>query len=48
MYEESQECVDQLWGLNGNEWKEVDVMPTVQHMIAQVALHSHKPFRWRL
>lgn len=36
MYDETRCSVDELWGLDSNKWKEIDAMPTVQHMIAQV------------
>ncbi|KAJ4010956.1 hypothetical protein NW766_007588 [Fusarium irregulare] len=36
MYDETRCSVDELWGLDSDKWKEIDVMPTVQHMIAQV------------
>ncbi|WYZ46838.1 hypothetical protein EsH8_IX_001063 [Colletotrichum jinshuiense] len=36
MYDENQRSVDGLWGMDSHEWNEIDAMPTVQHMIAQV------------
>ncbi|KAF5572158.1 ent-kaurene oxidase [Fusarium pseudocircinatum] len=36
MYDETRCSVDELWGLDSDKWKEIDAMPTVQHMIAQV------------
>ncbi|KAK6216903.1 hypothetical protein QIS74_07017 [Colletotrichum tabaci] len=36
MHDETRCCVDELWGLDSDEWKEIDAMTTVQHMIAQV------------
>ncbi|KAF4995788.1 hypothetical protein FGRMN_4911 [Fusarium graminum] len=36
MYDEIRCSVDELWGLDSDKWKEIDAMPTVQHMIAQV------------
>ncbi|GJC97859.1 cytochrome P450 [Colletotrichum higginsianum] len=37
MHDETRCSVDELWGLDSDEWKEIDAMTTVQHMIAQVA-----------
>ncbi|KAK1975429.1 cytochrome P450, partial [Colletotrichum cereale] len=36
MCDETRCSVDEPWGLDSDEWKETDAMPTVQHMIAQV------------
>lgn len=36
MYDETLCSVDELWGLDSDKWNEIDAMPTLQHMIAQV------------
>lgn len=35
MYDESRRTADELWGVDA-DWKKVDAMPDIQHMIAQV------------
>ncbi|KAK4154425.1 hypothetical protein C8A00DRAFT_32774 [Chaetomidium leptoderma] len=36
MFDESGRAADELWDLDADSWKEVDTMPDIQHMIAQV------------